>query len=141
MELLQEVLKLKDLLKDDELILNVKEKEQIMLNDDYTQGLIFKYQQAMSYYNDAVRYHLDLEKYQLELSKTKVPNMMPNIRINLNEDMLNGTALFTVTELRVKSSPLSVESVITRSLTFPDIFIITVFVELLFLIIVPFAVL
>ena len=71
MELLQEVLKLKDLLKDDELILNVKEKEQIMLNDDYTQGLIFKYQQAMSYYNDAVRYHLDLEKYQLELSKTK----------------------------------------------------------------------
>ena len=71
MELLQEVLKLKDLLKEDKLILDVKEKEQLMLNDDYTQGLIFKYQQAMSYYNDAIRYNLDLEKYQLELSKTK----------------------------------------------------------------------
>ena len=65
MELLQEVLHLKDLLKEDKLILDVKEKEQLMLNDDYTQGLIFKYQQAMSYYNDAIRYNLDLEKYRI----------------------------------------------------------------------------
>ena len=71
MELLQEVLHLKDLLSKDELIIDVKEKENAMLNDEYTQGLMFKYQQAMSYYNDAVRYHLNLESYQNDLSKTK----------------------------------------------------------------------
>ena len=34
-----------------------------MLNDESTQGLIFRYQQAMSLYNDAIRYHLELDKY------------------------------------------------------------------------------
>ena len=71
MELLNEVLQLKDLLKKTELVESVHQKEQLMLNDEPTQALIFRYQQAMSFYNDAVRYHLDLDSYQRDLSKAK----------------------------------------------------------------------
>lgn len=71
MELLKEVLQLKDLLKKDEIIERVHQKEKIMLDDEYTQGLIFKYQQAMTLYNDALRYHLNIDSYQKDLSKTK----------------------------------------------------------------------
>ncbi|MBQ9730720.1 MAG: YlbF family regulator [Bacilli bacterium] len=71
MELLKEVLQLKDILKKEEIIDVVHQNEKKMLDDEYTQGLIFKYQQAMSLYNDAIRYHLDIDKYQKELSKAK----------------------------------------------------------------------
>ena len=71
MELLKEVLQLKDLLKKEDIIKQVHLKEDLMINDEFTQGLIFRYQQAMSLYNDAIRYHLELESYQKDLSKAK----------------------------------------------------------------------
>ena len=71
MELLKEVLQLKDLLKKEDLIKQVHLKEELMLNDEFTQDLIFRYQQAMSLYNDAIRYHLDLNSYQKDLSRAK----------------------------------------------------------------------
>lgn len=71
MELLKEVLQLKDLLKEDEVIKQVHIKEELMLNDEITQGLIFRYQQAMSLYNDALRYNLEITGYQKDLSKAK----------------------------------------------------------------------
>ncbi len=71
MELIKEVLQLKDLLKKEEIIGEVHKNELEMLNDEYTQGLIFKYQQAMSFYNDAIRYHLEMDKYQKDLSVAK----------------------------------------------------------------------
>ena len=71
MELMQEVLQLKEMLRKNEIVEKVHQKEKAMLDDEFTQGLIFKYQQAMSLYNDAIRYNLEIDSYQKALSKTK----------------------------------------------------------------------
>ena len=97
MELLKEVLQLKDLLKKDEIIKQVHIKEELMLNDEPTQGLIFRYQQAMSLYNDAIRYHLELDKYQKDLSKAKeelysskfVKEYLEKIKEDLFQDIID----------------------------------------------------
>ena len=71
MELMQEVLQLKEMLRKNEIVEKVHQKEKAMLDDEFTQGLIFKYQQAMSLYNDAIRYNLEIDSYQKALSKAK----------------------------------------------------------------------
>ena len=71
MDIIEEVLYLKELLSKEEIISKVHDCEKRMLEDMETQILINKYQDAITSFNDATRYHLDLAPYQKELSYTK----------------------------------------------------------------------
>lgn len=71
MDIIEEVLTLKELLSKEDIIVKVHECEKIMMEDEKTQKLINNYQSAITEYNDATRFNLDLSKYQKNLSLAK----------------------------------------------------------------------